>query len=102
MPSKKNCPLSFEVAVRDRLVSGLESVTVAPATTLPCGSLITPLTDDVLVWPKAMWQDNKKTRSVPNESTNLNFGKPGLFIWFLQESCYWCEVATAPTIFEYL
>src|SRR5215472_10748863 len=40
-------PASFVLVVRLALVPGLISVTVAPATTFPCGSVTTPRTDDV-------------------------------------------------------
>jgi hypothetical protein len=81
MFSKANWPLSLELAVRVKLVSGFVRVTVAPGTTAPAGSLIEPLIAEVpWPWPKALPQKSISTTSVPSESINLYLVKLLLFI----------------------
>src|SRR5436305_12326582 len=71
MRSKAKWPSSLDVCVRVVFVAGLTRLTVAPATTLPCGSVTVPRTEDVPVCADAVAQQSASRREQRSASAPL-------------------------------
>src|SRR5436190_15064038 len=82
---KTNEPASFVVWVRLKFFPEFVSVTFAPATTFPCGSVTLPCTDEVVaVWARTLQQQASKNRRPHATENRRSFLELCFFIGFLQ------------------